>query len=410
MKSVVNFLLGIVVVTAQGAFPERLLNLCAQERLTFWGLVWRDEHTFTISLRRRELKRLEALARRLACTLQKDAEQGLPAFLLRFRRRYAFLAGLGLSLAAVGILSNVIFTVQVTGNIDVPTAQILGELRRLGLRPGAYGPSLELKQISQEALLALNELSWLNVNLYGTRAEVIVREAIEAPELIEEGGCYDIVAKADGLVTEVEPMNGEPLVEEGDTILAGDVLITGNVSMKPPMYSDLPVRYFQTRARGNVWARTWRTLTANIPLTAAVKSYTGEEVKRYSLTIFAHRLVFLQNSSISLPFYDKITSVYPLTLPGGLELPVLWTVERCREYEPAAVEVDREAAQTLLEGRLEEAMAQAVGKDGEITAARYSARVQDGWLMVTMTAECSEQVGKEVPADYGPAEEETVDP
>ena len=40
------------------------------------------------------------------------------------------------------------------------------------------------------------------------------------------------------------------------------------------MDSDQPVRYYQTHARGRVEARTWRTLTASIPLTAQVKAYT----------------------------------------------------------------------------------------------------------------------------------------
>ena len=55
-------------------------------------------------------------------------------------------------------------------------------------------------------------------------------------------------------------------MEEGDTVTEGEILISGTVSMEPPMYSDQPVRYYQTHARGRVEARTWRTLTASIPL------------------------------------------------------------------------------------------------------------------------------------------------
>ena len=40
MKRLINWLLGYVEVRAEGAFPERLLNLCAQNRLAFWGLSW----------------------------------------------------------------------------------------------------------------------------------------------------------------------------------------------------------------------------------------------------------------------------------------------------------------------------------------------------------------------------------
>ena len=40
MKKVVNFLRGSVEVEAQGAFPERFLNLCAQRGVSFWGVEW----------------------------------------------------------------------------------------------------------------------------------------------------------------------------------------------------------------------------------------------------------------------------------------------------------------------------------------------------------------------------------
>ena len=92
------------------------------------------------------------------------------------------------------------------------------------------------------------------------------------------------------------------------------------------MYSDQPVRYYQTHARGRVEARTWRTLTASIPLTAQVKAYTGEEKSRFTLTVLGYPVEFYQNAGISWPWYDKISTVYQAGLPGGLTLPLSWTV------------------------------------------------------------------------------------
>ena len=38
MKKLINLLQGYVELKVTGAFPERLLNLCAQHRLRFWKL------------------------------------------------------------------------------------------------------------------------------------------------------------------------------------------------------------------------------------------------------------------------------------------------------------------------------------------------------------------------------------
>ena len=54
---------------------------------------------------------------------------------------------------------------------------------------------------TQEALVELDSLSWMGLNLHGTRLEVIVREEIKTPERLEELGYFDIVAQADGVVT-----------------------------------------------------------------------------------------------------------------------------------------------------------------------------------------------------------------
>ena len=80
----------------------------------------------------------------------------------------------------------------------------------------------------------------------------MVREAVQPPELTQEEGHYHVVSKADGIVTRVETMDGEAAVKEGDTVTEGEILISGTVSMEPPMYSDQPVRYYQTHARGRV--------------------------------------------------------------------------------------------------------------------------------------------------------------
>ena len=58
MRRLMNFLLGTVRVRFTGPFPERLINLCAQNGVEFWGVEWLDEHTVRLTLRRRGLKKL----------------------------------------------------------------------------------------------------------------------------------------------------------------------------------------------------------------------------------------------------------------------------------------------------------------------------------------------------------------
>lgn len=396
MKRLMNFLQGVVVLTAAGMFPERLINLCAQERIDFWAVEWLDERTIRLTTRRRTLTRLRQLAERAGCTVAIEGSRGLPDFLIRFRTRYAFLVGLALSLCAVMVLSRFVLTIEVTGNAQVPTAVILAQLRQLGIRPGIYGPSIDRQQVAQEAMLQLEELAWMGINLHGTRLEVIVREAVPRPERIDETEHHDVIAEADGLITHVEAELGDAKVKEGDIVLAGDVLISGTVTMEPPIYSDLPARYYQTHARGRVWARTWRTLTAVIPLESSVKEYTGEQKQAWSLNVMGQR-VRLFGHAPNQSSWDRETMARQLVLPGEVALPIVLIRETSREYQCTTAELNLDGAQALLEKHLAARLAALVGEDGKIEQTTYSARVEHGVLRVSLQAECQEEIGKEVP-------------
>lgn len=398
MRRIMNVLRGTVRVTVSGLFPERVINLCAQNRVEFWAVDWRDEHTVALTVRRGGLRRLTAYAEKVGCQVQEQWRRGFPDFALKFRARYAFLVGLSLALCAVALLSRFVLTIEVTGNERVSDEVILQQLQRFGVRPGVYAPGLDRRQIEQEILLDLKELSWMTINLHGTRVEVQVREKQEAPKRIDESGFYHIVAEADGIITHVEPELGDALVREGDTVGKGEILISGTVTLEPPQYSDLPPRYYDLHARGRVWARTWREITAVIPETAVGKVYTGRSYTTWSVNFFGKRVEFFGNSSILGGFYDKITSVRQAALPGGGMLPLWLTREEYREYEPVPLDVDRDAAVKLLEEQLAERLQTLVGTDGQVLSVAYDTRIADGLIRVTAVGECQEEIGQEVPA------------
>lgn len=397
MQGWVNYARGWVDLTVCGPFPERFINLCAQQGVTFWGVEWLDGQTLRLTLLRRDRKKAGELADRAGCTAELGHAAGVPAFLVRFRRRYAFLLGLTVSVLCVCLLSNFILTIEVTGNERVPDAVILSQARRLGLRTGVYGPKLDTKQIALDTQLALEDLSWVSVNLYGTRAQVVVRERVEAPELLKKDGVSDLVAGAGGLVLRVDAVEGQAKVKAGDTVSPGDILISGTVTMEGPQYSDVPPRYLHVRAAGSVWARTWRTVSAVIPVETTVKEYTGQEKSRWAVTLFERRINFYGNGSILWENYDKISKTHGAVLPGGQKLPFSLTWETLRRWTPVRMQVNPTAAQELLEARLTQRLEQLVGEDGRVVTVDWSARISNGLLTVTGVAECEEQIGRPTP-------------
>ena len=397
MQAIINFLRGSVLFTVTGAFPERFLNLCAQAGVGFWDLEWLDPHTLRLRVSRRDARRVGPLAEKVLCEARARRHLGFPYFLAGFRKRYALLLGLALSLAAVCLLSRFVLTIEVSGNKTVSTAAILTELSRQGVRVGAYGPGLDVRRISQESLLRLDGLAWMSINLHGTRAEVLVREKLPEPEVRDESTPANVVAQADGVILDLEVLDGQAAFQEGAAVLRGEVVISGTMDLREPEYSAVDAGQRLVHARGNVWARTYRTLTAQIPLEAQVKRYTGEEETQWSLLALGRTVNFFGKGGVFSEGYDKIVETHPLTLPGGRVMPLALRRTEYRAYvtEPAALNAG--AARSMLEERLLERLDALIGEDGEVLDTVFTVREEDGMLAVTLRAECREQIGREVP-------------
>ena len=400
MQNWVNFLRGSLWVEVTGAFPERFLNLCAQSGVIFWSPELPNQHTLRLRIARQESARTEELARRVGCEITVLERSGLPHFLRRFRRRYALLLGLALALCAVAVLSRFVLTVDVSGNQSVPTARILEELKRLGVRPGVYGPSIDENLVCNQMRLALDDLSWIAVNLHGTRAEVLVAERTPKPAVVNEKIPAHIVADGSGIITKMRVLNGQAKFHVGDTVVEGDILISGIMDLEEPQYSTIDMGTLTVHSEGIVQARTWRTLSAIFPLEATVKTYSGQKTDLWSLTFFSRRLQFYKNGGLSYERYDTIVKSHSLSLPQVGTLPIALTRETVREYHLTAAPIDPEAAEELLRTQLEARLKALVdAHDGQVVSTAFSSAQSDGMLTVTLTAECSEQIGKTVEFD-----------
>lgn len=399
MKWLLNFLRGTVTLLVSGAEPEIFLNQCARAKIGFWGVDRREQFSLTIQLPRYELARAEQIAQRCQCTVESKTNFGLPFFLLRFRKRYAIMLGVLVCLLSVAFLSRFILIIEIEGNQNITSAEILSTLRQHGVKLGSYGPGINQRQLSNEMLLSMDELSFFSLNLHGTRAQIIVRERTPRPDIVKENEIVNIVAEHAGTVTQVKMTGGQRRCVAGDTVEKGDVLISGLVDIQEGPYSEADLGTSLHRAQGKVYASTNRNLEAKVPLSAEVKQHTGEEKSRYALNLLGKRVKFYGNGGISFVKYDKISSTKNWTLSDGSILPFSLERETYRAYESQTAELDRDAAELMLKEHLQKTLEAYVGTDGEIMQTQFETREEDGFLIVALSANCIEDIGKAVPLE-----------
>lgn len=391
-RKVLNYLRGQVTVEVESAAPERVVNLCAAHGIPFWGLTWLSELRLRATIDRAELPRLRQVLTQTDAVLTVVRTKGAPEVWRQYRRRYVLLTAAGLLVLVMALGSTHIWAFQVTGNDTVPTETILRTLEKYGVALGARS-RIRQEELRNHVLLELPDVVWLTVNMRGCTAHVQVVERQRPPHLYTDGEITNVVAARDGLVTSVQALDGEAQVMAGSTVTAGQVLISGVVDSDRRGYRLL-------HGMGQVWARTWYELSVSVPLTVREKGRETGAVTRLAVDVGRNRIKIYGKGSMTGPDCDKMTLYHQARLPFGLTLPVTLVTERTVRY--AAGETERSLEEARAEGeaqlmaQLRTALAQ---RDGSLLHHRFDAVRQGTQLVVTLHAECEEQIGVSSPLD-----------
>ncbi len=392
MQKAANFVRGWAEFQVTGESCEEYLNLCAREGLGVWRFKKLERTRWSCRVSFLDWPRAKALAGRSGCGIELIRRGGVPGLLWQLRYRWALLAGLVVCLALTALAGQFVLDVRVSGNHRVSTGAILTQLRAQGVRPGTFGPGVDIRQVSHAVMLELPELSWMTINLHGSVCEVLVREGTPRPELMEEDVPARIVAKYPGIVTHVDATRGQQLVEEGQTVAAGDTLIGSYVDFVEPEGYNGDMGGMTVRAGGRVRARTWHTLKASMPLTQQVKVPTGREKHRFSLEFFGRGVKFYAKGGIPYPKYDKIVTYHTPALPGGLTCPIAIREETCREYTLEEGPADPEEAQLTLQDELTRRL-EALASEDEVLRVNWEMEESETCLTLTLLAECEQLIG-----------------
>lgn len=386
-----EILRGSVRAEVSGAAPQRLLNAMSEADMPFWDAVPQDAFTICLGLYSRDLRDAKALASRCQCELKLLRESGAPVVKRRLRRRVALLVTAVCCFALLAASSLFVWDIRVEGNEQVSTGEILRALAGCGVEPGAFWPGWSSDEIRNSVILDIPELAWLGVSVDSSRAVIRVRERTEAPELVNSEGMGSVTARTTGIIDSMRVYQGAPLVAVGDAVVAGETLVSGEM---PSEVGD--TRY--VRASAEIKARTWYEMSASAPL-----EYSGLEQSdcraRWALVIGDKRINFYLGSSQTPTGCGKIITEYPLAWESVFTLPVTLVREQTLEYDSAAAAEDEEELSGRLEAVLRSTLERELSGRGEILDAQFTSSASDGRLVVTMRAECMEDIAEFTPAE-----------
>lgn len=152
---------------------------------------------------------------------------GIPAFFLKYRKRYGIIVGF--LIAFVYILASTFFVwdIRIEGNETLSDLKIEEALEDHGFAVGSLWRGAGLSDVETDILASSSDIGWININRRGCVAYVTVKEKNTVANDGEKEFYSNVVAKEDCVITEITVKRGIACVKVGDTVKAGQLLISG---------------------------------------------------------------------------------------------------------------------------------------------------------------------------------------
>lgn len=328
---ILSWFSGNVRLRLSGAYCQRFLNLCAHHGITLWNLRPQGEEEYLASVSLKNFWKIKPLVRKCRIRAQVAEKNGLPFLLWRYRSRKPLFISVMLAFSMIFALSLFIWDIRIEGNLAVTDEQIMDYLTDQGITQGRLKSSVDYKGLAASLREYFPEMTWVSVKLEGTRLLIQLQENTDT-ELLEEGeyGPSDLVSNVNGVVTGIITRSGTPLVKAGDTVQAGDVLVSGQVELINDSAEVYGYQY--VAADADIYVQTSLDYRDEVALTQREKAYTGRETSRSLLELGSLHLGF-PFFHISYEQYDAVQENRQLRIMENFYLPVFFTTITLREYE-----------------------------------------------------------------------------
>ena len=376
--TLLRYILGYVRFSVSGDFPERLFNQLAANGVSVWDMR-REGKCMTACVKVRDYKKMRRYKGRNKVRIRATERCGLPFFMHRYRLRVGFAAGVIVYAAALVFLSGHIWNVKVVGLDRISEPEILNALSELGLHEGVPISSVDPEVLRTRLALKVDGIAWASVNIEGARATVNISESIGTKKT-DRSPC-DLVASTDGVITAIEVTNGNILVKVGQTVAAGDVLVSGITEYKDGST-------FVGRSSGKIYASTEHTISRSAPLEREVTVGTGRVKTRRVLSFFG----------IDIPLYlGSLDGEYVASKnvkrfeSNGMYIPVMLTETTFCEVEKKTVTVDTETARQMALEMLAAEEGEQL-KNAEILSREVSFTETDGGVTAVAKYSCPENI------------------
>lgn len=315
---------GTIIMEITDAEPEKICCLISAYQIPISNITRKSDLTYEFQISGKDYPSLAHFANHRHITIRIVQKRGILWRILKMIRRPVMVIGVLMLFFLSLYLPSRILIIEAAGNIHIPEKQILDAAEDCGISFFTLRRNIRSEKVKNQLLSAIPQLQWVGINTYGCRAVISVRERTEEKPVANSHPISNLIAEKDGYILSQTILSGTPLVQPGDTVTAGQILISG--------YTDCDFGIQATRASGEILAQTRNDLTAVMPVSRECITEKSDSYYRISLLLRKKQINLWNDSRISATSCGRMYEEYFVSLPGGYRLPVAVCVDRYVAY------------------------------------------------------------------------------
>lgn len=389
-----NYLRGYVIIEVSGFSVERFVNLAVHKGVYIWDVV-PNKNGVTMKVSLKGFKLLKNCARKTKCRIKIIEKEGYPFFAFKHRKRYIFVVGLLSFVILLYSLSSFIWLIEIEGNKRIDSDKILSFCESKGFKVGSFKGKIDTKQLEKDLKNNFMDLSWITIQIEGTRATIKLTETIPKLELVDLSTPCDIVAKSDGLVVSIVTRTGTPKVKAKDVVEQGDVLVSGELIVKE---DETGILKDYVHSQAEVKAKLFHEINISVPFEYTEKLYTGNEKNYYDVILFNKNFdLNLLKKDVTFENYDKIVSRTQLKASENFALPIIIVKTCYKEYNPIKKNYSYDEAKSLADKMVSRKIIEKFDIETDIIDKAFEYKKTDNALEVKAVITVIENIGIEKP-------------
>ncbi|MBU5336494.1 sporulation protein YqfD [Intestinibacter bartlettii] len=371
----INYIKGYYVLIVEGIDTEKYLNFICKNKVSIYNVKRIDKTKVEFSVSRGDLKKIKNMYRGNKFEVKIKQKTGIPFLAKRIYKYKTMVFSAVVSLLLLLLTTQFVTDIYIDCPEGIDKKVLQDELEECGLKPGVFKKTIDRKIIRDHIMQEIDEVAYLSINVKGTNVFVTVTKKDDENTQTSNSNYCNIIASKNGIIEKVIARSGEAVVQVGDIVKKGDLLIQGA----------------NTSAMPQVWATTFYESVQKKPYIETINKKTGKSKNVYTITFYDKEYEIKRNIKYNDYVIENKTKEIKI---GNYTFPVKIIVSTFYEVTKKEVEADVDKLKEELKQKALKDLYYMMPASAKMGDVNYQHKVSKNMLEYIVTVQASEDISK----------------